>query len=72
MGLAGRRLVALHLKQSPRLSKEWGPPQTAARYRHPWFGPLDAAGWHALAATHMGVHRRQLERILAALDAERS
>jgi hypothetical protein len=26
MGLAGHRLVALHLKQSPRLSKERGPP----------------------------------------------
>lgn len=40
---------------------------TAARYPHPWFGPLDAAGWHALAATHLGVHRVQLERILAGL-----
>lgn len=37
---------------------------TAARYPHPWFGPLDAAGWHALAATHLGVHRAQIERIL--------
>lgn len=41
--------------------------RTAARYPHPWFGPLDAAGWHALAATHLGVHREQLERILAGL-----
>ncbi len=38
---------------------------TTARYAHPWFGPLDAAGWHALAGAHMGIHRVQLERILA-------
>jgi hypothetical protein len=37
---------------------------TSVRYAHPWFGPLDAAGWHALAAMHMGIHRAQIERIL--------
>lgn len=42
--------------------------RTAARYPHPWFGPLDAAGWHALAATHLGVHRAQLERILRSAE----
>ena len=26
-------------------------------------GPLDAAGWHALSATHLGIHRAQIERI---------
>ena len=41
--------------------------RTAARYPHPWFGPLDAAGWHALAAGHMGIHRRQIERIIRGL-----
>lgn len=38
--------------------------KTAVRFAHPWFGPLDAAGWHALAAGHMGIHRVQIERIL--------
>jgi hypothetical protein len=38
---------------------------TAVRFPHPWFGPLDAAGWHALAGVHMGIHRAQIERILA-------
>jgi hypothetical protein len=38
--------------------------KTKAHYAHPWFGPLDAAGWYAMAATHMGIHRAQLERIL--------
>jgi hypothetical protein len=42
--------------------------KTAAQYAHPWFGPLDAFGWHALAGGHMGIHRRQLDRIAAGLE----
>ena len=38
--------------------------KTQARYEHSWFGALDASGWHALAARHMGIHRKQIERIL--------
>ena len=38
--------------------------KTAVRFAHPWFGPLDASGWHALAGGHMGIHRVQIERIL--------
>ncbi len=34
------------------------------RYAHPWFGPLNALGWHAMAATHMSIHRAQINRIL--------
>jgi hypothetical protein len=41
--------------------------RTPLRYEHPWFGPLDAAGWHALAAGHLAIHRRQLENILKGL-----
>jgi hypothetical protein len=41
--------------------------KTALRYEHPWFGPLDAAGWQALAAMHLGIHRRQIEAIRAGL-----
>lgn len=37
---------------------------TATRYKHPWFGTLDAAGWHLVAGFHMSIHRRQLEEIL--------
>jgi hypothetical protein len=43
--------------------------KTTARYAHPWFGPMDAAAWHALAGGHMGIHRVQLERILAGLPS---
>ncbi len=39
--------------------------RTPLRYAHPWFGPLDAAGWHAMAAMHMGIHRAQIARIIA-------
>ena len=38
--------------------------QTGVRFPHPWFGPLDALGWHAMAGSHMGLHRVQIERIL--------
>lgn len=38
--------------------------RSAARHRHPWFGPLDAYGWHLLAAAHHSIHRRQIERII--------
>ena len=45
--------------------------KTNVRFTHPWFGPLDAAGWHAMAATHLGIHRRQIEQILKKLPAAR-
>ncbi len=45
---------------------------TEARFSHPWFGPLNAAGWHALAGIHMGIHRVQIERILKGLPSSNS
>ena len=41
--------------------------RTPLRFAHPWFGPLDAAGWHAMSAMHMGIHRAQIESILRGL-----
>lgn len=43
--------------------------RTSARYAHPWFGPLDTAGWHAMAAFHMRLHRKQVQSILAGMNA---
>lgn len=40
---------------------------TEVRFAHPWFGPMTASGWHALAGGHMSIHRVQIERILAGL-----
>ncbi len=42
--------------------------RTASTYAHPWFGPLDAAGWHAMIAFHMRLHRVQIEEILRAQE----
>lgn len=36
-----------------------------ARFAHPWFGTMSARRWHVLAAVHLGLHRKQLEAILA-------
>ncbi len=44
--------------------------RTAARYTHPWFGPLDAEAWHFMAGFHLRLHRAQIDRILAGLDVE--
>jgi len=43
--------------------------KTKARFTHPWFGSLDASGWHAMAGSHMAIHRKQIERILQGLSA---
>lgn len=40
---------------------------TSTRFAHPWFGPLDAFAWFALAGGHMRIHREQIERIVAGL-----
>ncbi len=42
---------------------------TPVRLAHPWFGPMDAFAWHALMAVHIGIHRRQIERILSEIAA---
>lgn len=46
--------------------------KTPQRYRHPWFGPLDAAGWHVLSVGHLRIHRVQIERICAGLAASQT
>jgi len=43
--------------------------RTRTKYPHPWFGPMDASAWHALAGGHMTIHRVQIERILKGLAA---
>jgi len=50
-----------------RLIETRGRLQTAARFRHPWFGPLNAHQWHSLAAFHQWIHRRQAQKIIAML-----
>lgn len=43
--------------------------KTKACFAHPWFGPLDASGWHAMSASHMAIHRKQIERIIVGLPS---
>lgn len=43
------------------------PLRAEARFPHPWFGPLNARGWVALAATHHRTHRRQARKIITTL-----
>ena len=45
--------------------------KTKARHAHPWFGPLDAARWHMLAAGHLSIHREQIQLIIQGLAAAR-
>ncbi|WP_395740403.1 DinB family protein [Prosthecobacter sp.] len=42
---------------------------TTLRFAHPWFGALNAAGWAAMAGTHLGLHRAQIQSILAGLSS---
>jgi hypothetical protein len=41
--------------------------KTKTRHAHPWFGPLDAAGWHSMVCGHMGIHRAQMAKIIQRL-----
>jgi hypothetical protein len=42
--------------------------RTQLRFAHPWFGPMDAAGWHVLAGDHMGIHRTQIGRNISEIQ----
>lgn len=42
-------------------------PTMTMKYPHPWFGPLNAAEWHFMAAFHTRLHRKQIEKILERL-----
>ncbi|AHF03260.1 hypothetical protein MARPU_04695 [Marichromatium purpuratum 984] len=59
-----RASVERHAEVIERL----GPLNAHAVYPHPWFGPLDARQWHALAALHNRTHRVQLQRIARRFD----
>ena len=37
---------------------------TGLKFAHPWFGAMNAEGWHLLAGMHMSIHRKQIEAIL--------
>ncbi len=39
--------------------------ESKAKIKHPWFGPITLRQWLIVAAVHPGIHRRQLEQIVA-------
>jgi len=45
---------------------------TEAQFAHPWFGAMNAEGWHLLAGTHMSIHRKQLQAVLNKLGTSRA
>lgn len=44
--------------------------KTTLRYNHPWFGPLNAFEWLALASMHLSIHKSQVKAILEGLARE--
>jgi hypothetical protein len=53
------------------LVERLGTLRSRERHPHPWFGPLTARQWHALAAIHNRTHRAQIEKIVRRLPAPR-
>ena len=45
--------------------REMGSLRGPHRFPHPWFGPMTAQEWLALAAAHHGIHRKQARKIAA-------
>lgn len=62
-----RELSDEYFQTIDRLISSRGNLRTNARYRHPWFGTLNAHQWHCLAAVHQRIHRRQAQKIIAML-----
>lgn len=50
-----------------RLLESRGNLESTARYRHPWFGELNAHQWNCLAAAHQRIHRRHMQKLVAML-----
>ncbi len=48
-----------------KIAGETGDRASRTRHVHPWFGAITARQWHALAAMHQRIHRKQMERIVA-------
>lgn len=62
-----REVTDEYLMTVERLIETRGRLQTAARFRHPWFGLLNAHQWHCFAAFHQRIHRRQAQKLIAML-----
>jgi hypothetical protein len=63
------RIQALELavERYTDLVERLGTLRSRERHPHPWFGPLTARQWHAVAAIHNRTHRLQIEKIISRL-----
>lgn len=61
------RALAVAVDRYTDVIERLGALRSRERHPHPWFGPLNARQWHALAAIHNRTHRIQIERILRRL-----
>jgi hypothetical protein len=50
------------------VTEDAGDRKSKSRHPHPWFGNLNAHQWVCLGAVHQSIHRKQMERIVAALE----
>jgi uncharacterized damage-inducible protein DinB len=64
-----RRFVAEHVSS---VESSMGSKESLTRFAHPWLGPTTLQGWMWLMASHQGVHRRQVDAILAGLGTRSS
>lgn len=51
----------------PNLKKATGEQTSSSTFAHPWFGPITAKQWLWLLGSHQGLHRKQIEAIVAGL-----
>jgi hypothetical protein len=59
--------LALAVERYTDLVERLGTLRSRERHPHPWFGPLTARQWHAVAAIHNRTHRLQIEKIISRL-----
>ncbi len=65
VGLEVIKLFKLQSKKVADSLSEVGDLDGSHTHIHPWFGRMNAKQWFALLAIHMGLHRKQIEKILS-------
>jgi len=58
--------TTLHQSLRRELAAAAGSEWSGLTHDHPWFGALNATDWLRMMATHLQLHEKQLDRILAA------
>ena len=73
MGGKGKQIIedykAFLVDYALTLTEDVGDRKSKRTDAHPWFGELRASQWACLGGLHQTIHRRQVERIVAGLNA---